>query len=89
MADKEGRLIANKEKIKHDKDNISELENWKEISSKDEGAYKAKINNENTYVSYKTDKNTGWKIIGFVNENEIKDSLLNLQNKIDTIGRSL
>lgn len=82
VADKEGRLIANNEKIKFEDDNISKLENWSEISSKDEGSYKAKINNANTYVSYTTDGNTGWKIIGFIDENEIKESLSEIRSTI-------
>ncbi len=75
LVDSEGSIIINNEKnngLISDDQNISSLPFWKNDKS---DVYKWSNNGVTNYVVQQINKDTGWRVIGFANENEISQSI--------------
>lgn len=71
LVDSNGNILVDNEKNTYAKDTIKELNFWSEAQSQDEGTFEFNNNGNTVYVTEKTNKATGWKIIGFIDEEEI------------------
>jgi methyl-accepting chemotaxis protein len=78
ITDNDGNIIINNEKnngLISDDENISSLPFWKNDKNENSDAYEWKNNAAINYVVQRTNIATGWKLIGFVNENEISQAI--------------
>lgn len=82
VIDKDGKVILNSDKNQKQVDDITSFFCWDKIKSEDSGVYSGKIDNDFMYVSQLTNKDTSWKIVGFVGENEIKENLSGIKSTI-------
>lgn len=71
VTDKMGTYIFHKDQSMIGKNEFSKLPIWKEISTKEKGFTKYKINGKEEFVSYTTDPITGWKIISCMPRTEL------------------
>ena len=83
LVDSDGNILVDNDNNTYAKDNIKNLQFWNEAKSQDEGTFVFEDNGKSVYVTEKTNLDTGWKIIGFVNEDEISSSIA--QIRITTI----
>lgn len=83
IADNEGNIIINNENNKgliSDDQNLSSFEFWK--NNENSNASKWTANGVSNFVNQVTNKDTGWRIIGFVNESEIAQSVDSLRTTV-------
>ena len=74
LADNDGNVIINNGVISDD-ENINSLPFWQNDKNEKSDAYEWQNNGDINYVVQRTNKDTGWKLIGFVNENEISQAI--------------
>ncbi|OOM16567.1 methyl-accepting chemotaxis protein [Clostridium saccharobutylicum] len=85
VTDNDGNVIINNEKnngIISDGQNISNLPFWNNNKNGDSNAYDWTSNGIKNYVTQLTNNDTGWKVIGFVNESEIAQSIDGIKSTI-------
>lgn len=75
LVDNDGNIIVDNEKNNIAKDTINTLEFWGKASSEENGTYKWKINGETMYSCKATNAETGWQLIGIINEKEVSDNM--------------
>jgi methyl-accepting chemotaxis protein len=86
LVDENGKVLVNNDKNKFVDEDISNLPFWKSAKSEEDGNYELKANDENVYVTQKTDDVTGWKLVGLVGEEEMaKDTFSFKLNSLITI----
>lgn len=79
LVDSDGNIIIDNEKNNIAKDTIKTLEFWGKASSEENGTYKWKINGETMYSCKATNAETGWQLIGIINEKEVSDNMSIIQ----------
>ncbi|WP_187296213.1 methyl-accepting chemotaxis protein [Tepidibacter mesophilus] len=67
----EGVAIAHKEKSEIGKNNVTKLNIWNDIKSKDYGFVDYKYNEQRKFASFITEDRLGLKILGIMNESEL------------------
>ncbi len=71
ILDNSGVVLINKDSKKIGSDSELKKNYWKDISSKDSGFIKTIYEGKEGFCSYKTNKVTGWKIISFIEKQEL------------------
>lgn len=83
IADNDGNIIVNNEKNKgliSDDQNLGSLPFWNANETSD--VIKWESNGVRNFITQVTNKDTGWKIIGFVNESEIAQSVDSIKSTV-------
>jgi methyl-accepting chemotaxis protein len=76
FADMDGNIIIGNDKNSYDKTNISKFSFWQNVKNEASGVTEWKNeSNQKLYIAQKSNKETGWKIIAFLNENEVIDNV--------------
>lgn len=78
----DGMTIAHKEKSQVGKNNVTKLDAWNEIKSKDSGFVEYTYNGENKFASFVTENRLNVKIIGSMNESELQSDTNAIKNFI-------
>lgn len=80
LVNNDGTVIINNENNKDE--SIAKLPFWEKAKNEESGIYEWKNGNELIFVSQTTNKDTGWKLVGYVNGNEVLDDI----SSIETTG---
>lgn len=79
VTDAAGKVIIDNDKNTAKVDDLSKLPLWNEAKDTKESVYEWKSEDGLKFLSHVTDENTGWKIIGYVDESEISGDLLSIK----------
>ncbi|GAA0076434.1 methyl-accepting chemotaxis protein [Clostridium sp. CTA-5] len=71
LVDQDGNIIVNNDKNNVIKEKLSELTIWNSISSEEKGNYEYKNGGKTVYITHQSNENTGWKLVGLIDNEEI------------------
>ncbi|MBW6409555.1 methyl-accepting chemotaxis protein [Clostridium weizhouense] len=71
LVDKNGNIIVNNDKNNIIKEKLSELTIWNSIYSEEKGNYEYKNGGKIVYITHQSNENTGWKLVGLIDNEEI------------------
>lgn len=80
LAEKNGKVIIDRNDNKLN--DLSDDSYWDYLLSEETGVYEWKTDDEMKYVSHITNSETGWKIVGYVSENEIGSNIKEINRNI-------
>ena len=79
VTNNDGKIIINNEKNSFEDGELNTYGFWDNLKQDKQGVYDWKSDGGMKYISQITDDETGWKIIGFVDEEEIGDDLVSMK----------
>lgn len=79
LTDASGEVIIDHPNNKMSVENINVLDYWKGLGTLDEGTYHWNSDYGTVYVSEVLNNATGWKLLGFIEEDEISSKLNNMK----------
>lgn len=82
----DGQIIINSEKNRFNIEQMGNLEFWKEAENEEKGVYFSNINGNELIIVQQTNKVTGWKIVGVIEQNEISDNMKSIVGTIIFVG---
>ncbi|MDO5517180.1 MAG: methyl-accepting chemotaxis protein [Clostridium sp.] len=79
IVDSKGKVIIDNDKNDSKVDDLSSLPLWSNAKDTKEGVYEWKSDSGVKFISYLTDEDTQWKLIGYVDQSEISSGLLSIK----------
>lgn len=72
MTDNDGTVLLHKNQEMFGS-NLSQYDYWEKINFTSSGSIKYEFNEKNNFVSFTTNERTGWKLMGIIEESELKE----------------
>ncbi|UZQ49737.1 methyl-accepting chemotaxis protein [Clostridium kluyveri] len=86
IVDKEGIILTHPDKTKINKDDARKMSYWKNVSANDKGFNDYIYNGQKKYNVFVTNKASGWKILGAIQQDELKNDIDIIRNAIIIFG---
>lgn len=86
LVDSDGDIIVNNDRNKEIQDKVSDLSFWNSAKSEEKGIYNFEINGKSFYSCEETNAKTGWKLIGIIDNREVKDNMVPIYKTMVVIG---